>query len=233
MSSENTNKLVVEDELTNFLLKKIKKVRGLEYNNLEVINAFDLTRCQKRIFYSITGEQKQDVKMSGFNGLDNIYQKSFRNKWFETLELIEDVKILGKDIVVGNDKYCLKSTIDAILQIKSLATVFMARSLSSSDFQLSFSLISKPRRAHIIELMMNMWMVEIPHGLILYENRDTLDITLFHVVPEMSLIRAYCDKCKHIADAKIGFSKDVKRAYLDRDNDECGSCEYSNKCWES
>ena len=78
--------------------------------------------------------------------------------------------------------------------------------------------------------MLKMWLVEISHGIILYENRETNEICLYHVTPHPQLLESAKKKCQSLQLFKMQGVR-PKRAYKNDKEKECLSCEFKITCW--
>lgn len=225
-NNEFINQDIVTDFVKNIINSKIKK-RNLSFSR-EVFHPSNITECERRIMYRVYGE-KPEIEESTLAILESINKESDKNKWVSFFENCGKAKLIEKDFVSADCNYNLTGKIDAILQIKNLILVLAVKTLASSDF----SNIEKngALRKHVIEIMLNMWMAEIKDGILLYENGDTNEFCLYHVVPYDPILTACQKKCSKLLMFKMkGDLPD--RQYKNNNSKECCICEFKSKCWK-
>ena len=119
--------------------------------------------------------------------------------------------------------------IDAILKIKDCLFVLLVKSLSEDEY----ASVAKDGaiKRHVIELMLLMWLAEVQNGILLYENKNTQDYNIFHVLPYKAIITSAKNKCLKLLGNQMKGTIPL-RPYTQRNEKECSLCEYQVVCWE-
>ena len=218
------NKFAKKDALTERVedgIKKEKKRRD-SVKNIELFHPSQLTECTRKSIYRVYGEPYElDV-------FEAEHQKYAKQKWLDFFETSRIAKLIDTDIDAADTTYNLASRVDGILRIGELTFVILIKSLSTEEFQRIKE--QEIHRRDIVELILDMWLVEVHHGLLLYEDRTTNEITTFHILPYPSIINAACRKCRELYDNKI---KGIipERPYDSPDSKECLTCNFKETCW--
>ena len=223
----NKDIFVKQDSLTQNLEELIKnenKRRNFARNN-EVYTPVQITECPRRIIYRSRGTKVEEN--SSFQ--QEIIRDNAKLKWISILASLSGIKIKEKDLVVADCNYNLTGTVDAVLQIEDAKYILLVKTLSQEEY----TKVNKDGaiKKHIIELMMLMWLIEIKDGILLYENKNTQDVNIFHILPYKAIITSAKNKCLKLLGNQLKGTIPI-RPYDSKDNRECMVCEYQSICWE-
>ena len=82
----------------------------------------------------------------------------------------------------------------------------------------------------VIGSMIEMWLVELKRGLLIYENIDTQEYVIFSVYFKDFAVNYAKDKCDKLMKHNITSTLPDK-PYDDKNCNECIKCEFSTVCW--
>ena len=218
---------VKKDDLTKDLHGVIKdeiKRRNFAKNN-EIYTPVQITECPRRIIYRARGTKVDQ----NYSYVEETAREYIKNKWIAFFDSLNGIKIADRDIVAADCNYNLTGKIDAILKINDCLFVLLIKSLSEKDY----SKVNEDGaiKRHVIEIMLLMWLSEVKHGILLYENKNTQDYNIFHVLPYKAIITSAKNKCLKLLGNQMKGTI-PPRFYDDDSARECTICEYKSVCWE-
>lgn len=209
-----------KDEVTEILDNEIKneiKRRKMAFSSGIFIPS-RLTECGRRILYRSCGENVDENRFIE-DFLLNQNEKYLKNKWIDFFESSIKIKMIEKNLVVADCNYNITGTIDCIIKKGNTEFVVLIKKQDG-----------EPRRKDIIELMSYLWLIEKPHGLLIYDSNNSDKFSLYHVKIFVPIITAISKKCRELIDNKIK-GEVPDRPYKSKESPECLECEYNVKCW--
>lgn len=218
---------VSDDELTEelkIIIKSEIKRRNLRFNN-EVFYSRSITECERRLIYRANGERTDEV----LPVMEECSQEAIKNKWISFFSDAKRVTLIAKDLDVVDNNFNLVGKVDGVLRIGNLFTILMVKGLPSNEY--ADVLQNGAKRKHLVEIIINMWLAEIHHGVLLYENKDNNNFHILHVEPYEAIIGAVSRKCTKMIDFKFN-SKLPPRPYKNNNSKECIECGYRTACWQ-
>jgi hypothetical protein len=215
------NDFVLTDKFSNFLDKGIEKVFETRYNDVfsESVNGSDITQCDRRIHYKLMGEGPPR------NRSEDRDRDYFLMKWACTLREAEGFDLLNKQFLVADHNYNVSSFVDFVGSINSLPVVLKVEEVSDTIFQ-----SKNAKRPHVVELMTQMWLAEINDGFLIYENAVSKMHSVFHIVPNVSVLNSVKNKLRTLTETKL-LGIPPERKYEASDALECQKCFFVGKCW--
>lgn len=215
------NKFVIKDQFTNYFENSLDKALSSGYNDLQtgVVNSEDITKCDRRIYYSVTSldfPKNKNLK---------IHNDFLVFKWVKILGKIENIKVLETNYVVADHNYDFVSKIDIIANILEQRAILMVKEVSEDKFKEGVA-----SRTHAVDLMSQMWLSEVNDGFLIYENVITKGYSIFHILPNFSVLNAVKVKLKDIQQKKMSGIL-PERKYDKPDANECQVCKFRDKCW--
>jgi hypothetical protein len=219
--------IAIKDNVTeifsNIIIEENKR-RNFDFSR-EVFNSCCLTECDRRILYKSRGEALE-ITLE-FDKIDT--QEAIKNKWNNFFSKSIKFSLLDKDVIVADCNYNLKGKIDGVLKIGNANFAVMIKALSEKDF---VNAEKNAFRKDVIETMVNMWLLEINDGILIYENKNDNKLSLYHIIPFVQLIEACKKKCLSMLNFKM--KGDLpNRPYKNNSSKECSICEFKTKCWEA
>lgn len=221
---KNYTSFITKDELCKSILAYEKQAK--KANLLLTPETFlpeNATDCSRKILYKIfSGEIEQKVISESLTEL--------KNKWISLLSKFPDVTVYGVDVEFSDIKYNMTGKADLVLNFenRNLKSILNIR---EADEPLIQKIQEKgPLKQHVISDMILMWMSEIPHAIMIYENINKKQIEVFHIVPYNSIIEEVRNKFQTIINYKL-HNKIIDRPYKDQKNSECKNCKFLKKCW--
>lgn len=187
----------------------------------------ELTECGRKIIY-----RKRNHKCHFCNNAEYSYDKFAKCRWISLLKQCSDIKVLDSDILANDMKYDVVTKIDCVIEIPSmddLQTVVYIRSIPSSIFENVKK--NGALRKDIVRIMTDMWLIELINGMIIYEDRDSLDFIIYSVLPQNAVINSIKARAKQLYEHLINTTIPL-RPYKNHDTKECGECEFFKMCWE-
>jgi len=79
-------------------------------------------------------------------------------------------------------------------------------------------------------LMMIIWLIEVPNGILICENKETNEYFLSHVIHHKGILDSARKKCSDLLEKKV-LHQMPERAYDSDESRECMICEYRGTCW--
>ena len=224
---DNALKFSLQDELTALVESLIKKenrpsVTGTGFKPSEV------TQCHRRLIYRILGEKPYKDQISRVSYLEEVNNKFLRKKWREILDSCKRIKILEVEPTVADCNYNITDIVDIVANIDGIISAVKIHGVENSYF----SKIQKngALRKHVIEVMIQMWLLEINDGLLIYENKNNQSYVIFHVKPYEPIISSVRKKCLGLRKYKITGGL-PERSYSVKTSKECEQCEFKQPCW--
>jgi CRISPR/Cas system-associated exonuclease Cas4 (RecB family) len=191
---------------------------GINDLNLEVFYSSDVTKCDRRIIYKAIGTS-HDINMN-----EKIHEEYIVKKWVSIFNNIKGVEVVDTGTIVADHNYNLTETIHCVINVDGAVAVIMIKEVSDELFKKGAS------RNHIVDLMSQLWMAEVNDGFLIYDNKDSRDFTVYHVIPNVSILNTVREKCSDLISYKISGIL-PERKYKDSKGDECSSCEFRKMCW--
>lgn len=225
----NTPSFVGKDDLSkrvaNFISSENKR-RNLPFN-IEIFQPEYVTQCERRIVYRTLGckteAQISPPKSDGIKG-----------KWLSMLMKMNDVSVLGVDLLVSDINNNICGTIDLILSFDNTNTksICMIRGVNSETFDKIKS--NGAIRRDVLADMVYMWLAEIPNAIMIYENMENEEFEIFHAIPRNDYIASAKEKYRKLMMFKLqGNIPDRPKRCSDMDTQECKICEFKNTCWKN
>ena len=227
-----SNDFCTKDKVTTFcsdLIDTEIKRRNFQASG-EVFNPCEITQCDRRILFRTKGYPEEfTVKQKVDGWLQQQTHNACKDKWLNFFSYSIKANTIERDVTRADINYNLYGVLDAVMKIGDLPIVLMIKPVYDRIFQ---KVVAEGAiRKHVVEQMVKMWLAEIPHGLILYDNLETGAYTLFHVTPFKPLLEAIRKKCTklNLVRLKGGLAQ---RAYKAKAL-ECSVCEFNKRCWET
>ena len=216
-----------DDEVSTFLTSSIKN--SLKSRNFsvfgEVFNAENMTECDRRILYrSYSTEEDQKTSLEQRWQVENI-----KKKWIVFLSSLPHVKLLEENVIVSDANFQLTGTIDGIFKIGEKPVVVDIVNITHKEYEDLEK--NGPTRKNIVKIMLKMWMSEIKHSILVYEDNDNGKFKVFHITPFKPIVDSVCSKCAKNLQYKI-HGKLPDRMYISKDCAECNVCEFNQRCWK-
>jgi hypothetical protein len=224
---DKTYKFVKQDEISSLLDSIIKK-ENKDYRYEYPVSVFDpshVTECPRRMIYRANGCMTENSI-----SYPSIYNDLFaKKKWMEYFSKCKPIKIVDKNIVAADCHYNVSGNVDAILNMGDCLYVAKIQPVGQEDF----SQINKKGafKKHVVEVIVYIWLTELRDGLLLYENKNNNDYTIFHVKLYEPIIKSVTKKCLELMENKIQGIIPA-RPYKTKESNECMSCEFLKRCWE-
>jgi CRISPR/Cas system-associated exonuclease Cas4 (RecB family) len=185
------------------------------YFNMESFNSNQLTECPRKLSYQVKFKTDTNPPWETFS--NNLGRKHFIDKWEEILTKNKSIKIVAKNILTSDANYNLRGEIDFVIRFDD--TNYITKIYNENI-----------ERKHILDITLCMWMEEKNNGLIILDNIENQDIKVFQVMPKQNLVKASKDKLNYLNS--FNFKNEVpERPYETKNNLECKSCIFNNKCW--
>lgn len=221
---DNEFKFVKQDAFTELLEKRIKEINDKTRISNSVFSSLEITECPRKLVYKSMGIESTNNP----SNLHMITQELIENKWRDLFFHCKDMgNIIDIDLRPADCHYNLCGKITAVLHMNDVFVVVKVHGVNNE----LFSKIKKRGaiKKHIIDLLVNMWLMEESHGLLIYENTDNLNYKSFHILPYKPVIDSVRKKCLEMLDHKIQ-GDFPKRPYKDFGSQECTACGFLKRC---
>ena len=134
------------------------------------------------------GESERDLSSQLLRVFDNGHDVHKRiQNYLQEMGILKEI-----EYPVENREYEIKGHADGILDIDGKKGVLEIKSINSQGFYGLF----EPDEKHLIQVNVYMFCLEIPRGVILYENKDNQDLKEFFVKQDPKVIQPVLEKIK-------------------------------------
>jgi len=219
--ASDSNKMAV---IVSSRINEIKDKKAIR-NYQKTFHPDELTECGKKLIL----HTKEAKSLKNCTVAEEVSQDYTKRKWIDLLSKTTDIKILEKFVEVADSNYNIFGNIDCVIEIDGNPIVILIKSLNSHDF--SYLLSHGVSRKDLVRVIIDMWLIEIPDAIIIYENRDSLESKIYHVVPYNAIINAIREKTKKLWDCIVK-EEIVGRPYQTEFSEECQACNYLKTCWQ-
>jgi len=226
MSEETTElSFVKRDDISETFDANLKN----HFNKLSVtfsttFNPSHITECPRRIIYRCNGVKPE----FSITQREADAEKDLLLKLAIVFRSCKGIKFHNDNLLVSDCNYNIVGNLDFVIGIKETLLATKIYSVENEMFQ---KIQEKGAiKKDVIEVMVYMWLIELNDGLIVYENRSSLDHISFHIKPYKPIIKSVIKKCRKLVEHEMnGTIPD--RPYKTKENSECCRCEYEVKCW--
>jgi len=213
--------------LNTSLAESIRK--SMELNSKpflsEVIDPKRVTECPRRLYYCCSGHLPEKPQ-SCLEGAHNEYMKQ---KWLHIFAKSSAITIMDKNVSVSDCNYNLAGLIDVVVKLDEEILLVTFYSVVDADFQMIRE--NGAFKKHVIEVMINAWLMERGKGILFYENRNTGEYLIYHVDIFSPIIDTVEQKCLQMMGHKLT-GKIPLKPYKNKLAKECKICEFATKCWQ-
>ena len=226
------SKFIKQD--TKFLAEVEKAIKSeIKRRNFcfghEVFNIKHLTECPRRISYRAHGfDTKKTPETQIF--LADRDLKYTKKKWVELFSQIPNIVVIDTNILAADANFNISGTVDAIIKCGSWVGALMVDVVDAENYAKAKE--TGGLRRQIVEVMTAAWLVEVPNGILLCENRVTNEYFFSHVIAHPPVIRGVKDKCRRLMQQQI-LQQLPDKPYKDDSSKECQVCEYRKTCWKT
>jgi hypothetical protein len=226
LKSDKANVKFVYKSKDSILIESIIDQKNQEYkrNFSSSFHPSNITECTRRLIYKT--QIQSDNKNEFLNDMDIVFSKK---KWINFFQKTKATQVLRDDFVAADCHYNISGTVDAILKINGNIYVAQVYPICNSDF-----IKMKENGAFkkdVIEVMTYMWLTETKGGILLYENKDSNECSVFYVDFYIPIINSIKKKCIDLIEYKIN-GKIPKNPYDSDKSNECLVCEFKEKCFK-
>jgi len=215
------NDFVLCDKFSKTLQSDVEKIFEKGYNdiNSEVVDSVDITKCDRRVYYKLIGVNTFCDKKR------RSHHSHIVNKWEGFLLQAKTFELLDKNLIVADQNHNITSRIDIVGKFDDIPVALMIREVDKDTFQ-----NNSVKRSHVVELMTQMWLVEVNDGFLVYEDIEDKKINMFHILPNVSVLNAVKQKLLALGKCKMAGTL-PERKYETSDSKECQECCFAEKCW--
>jgi CRISPR-associated protein Cas4 len=179
----------------------------------------DAGKCQRALYFQFKNAPRQEPSpriLRVFDEGDYVHMRLMSVLFSLGIVRASEVKIPPIELIHGRA--------DAIIEQEK--ELYVVEIKSSSGFK--FRTLKKPQSDHVKQIQLYMHYFNIPHGIVLYENKDTQDLKEFAVSYDPPLIQKLL---KDFAILKEQIEKDVIPSIPEEvENWRCRWCEYRHEC---
>jgi len=219
-----------DSKLLDLLNKKIlvdKKNTAAEIQDILYGKSYHssiATHCEKRIICRIL--DKSSVINEGLI-LQAEYNNRLKLKWANFFKYDDSIEIVQENEPCTDCKNNLVGTIDLVVKIQNTFVVFDFKSVNSDVFTKVVN--NGPLKSDVVETMLNLWMVDLKNGVVLYEDRTNMESKYFHIRTYNPILNSIFDKCAKMDKCVIQDS--IPEKPYKEESSECKICNFKNDCW--
>lgn len=148
-------------------------------------------------------------------------------KAMESIPEIEDMELR-----IVNDDPPILGFADFIVNYKGNTIVGEIKTVGSTKFN-SIKAMNSPVPAHVVQILIYMWVLNADEGVLLYEDRDTFDRKMFSVVKTPYNVRYMGEIIEWMRDVRAAWERDEKpKRCFTKESIECKFCPLSEVCWQ-
>lgn len=222
-------KFVCRDEVSKLMEESVDSLRN--YSLFSPDSSFhpsQITECPRRLIYRVNGTSAG--MYVGNSPYESVEKESFKNKWLALLEKVKSVKILHKDAIASDCNYNLYSIVDAVINIKG--DIFAVKAIQTYGDEMDEVRNKGAMKKHVIEMVLNIWLLEVDGGILIYDSKENYGHCMFHIKPYKPIVESVTEKCKKLCNFKL-MGQMPNRPYKSKAYKECIACEYRGLCWEN
>ena len=192
----------------------------------QIDESFDplcITQCPKRLVCRSRGDESR----FGTTPYSEANHKEFiLEKWGNIFRRSGKIKVMDANVVTADNNYNLTGIVDFVVAFDKLITPVK---IYPTRHDLFMTTETKPSKRHVVDVMLNAWMMEINNALLIYEDNDNQNNQIFHVTLYKPLINSVALKCRELMEYKI--RGDLPERPYKEQTIECHFCEFINNCW--
>lgn len=194
------------------------------YPRRSAFDPYEMTDCPKRLLYKRNGDQPEKNYPTNKDSIDETLRIE---KWRHFLSRSEGIRIAESEFKVADSQTNLVSNINFIVEYKDELAVVKVMTIEEDTFE-KIRKDGHALRKDVVGLTLEMWLSEIPKGLLIYEDCHKGFMAL-EISPLQQVITVVKNKCSLVADRSMS-GMEIQRPYPKKDK-ECSLCEFENKCW--
>jgi len=216
---------VQQNNKSEQIIKDLKEdcIKRSKDNHASVISPSHITECLRRMYYRLNWQETSNYA----EYTDLVHHQCAVEKWATYFSKCNKIILVDKDILVAHSNYNLSGTVDHYIESKGYKYAVKIKQVPSADFKI----IKKggPKRKHVIETIVYLWLSEFEDGLLVYEDNDTQEYDIYHIISYEPIIKTVKSKCRRLINHKM---RGVAPPRITGDNAEreCSICEYSYVC---
>jgi hypothetical protein len=218
-------KFIKQDEMARSFREAIEKVitRKASSRPAMVFESSCMAQCWRRLLYNANGVDVE--KKLSYMDLKNA--EYAQKKWVDILSTVPKVTIVDTNVEVSDCNFNLNGVIDVVFRLDSEIRLLHIHLLTQEEFVRVFD--KGPFKKHVIEAMVNAWLIEKGESLLMYENGATNEYVVFHVSVFLPIIETVKSQCRKLLDSMLK-NRIPERPY-NKAAEECSQCEFANHCW--
>ena len=188
-----------------------------------IISPDNITECPRRMYYRV--KATENTKENSF--LEMVREHFIAERWAYYFSKCKKFILVDKKIHVSHSEYNIGGTIDAYVEFDDCRYMVKVKPLSEDEFQ---TIKEKgPKRRHVIEAIIYLWLSEVEDGLLIYENNNSQDYIIYTFESYEPILRSVKDKCKSLIRSQIS-GVIPPRIIGSNAKKECKVCEYNGVC---
>jgi len=214
--------------LNSLVAEELEKRAGYKRGG-HIFSPDHLTECDRRMVYRARDERpiSQEVFVDYSND-------AIRQKWIRLFQKCGFTRVIDDNSIVADFNYNIQGVIDLVLEFRysednDVILPVKIFPLRHEDYVCVQE--TAPFKKHLIDLMVNMWLIELNNGILIYEDKNTNQYSIFHINQYAPIINAVMKKCSRLLEFQIN-DRIPKRSYKNNTSRECTVCEFKNTCWK-
>jgi len=213
---------VKQDQYISKSLKEDSLKRSKEHFS-SIISPENVTECLRRMYFRI--KAKDHTNENWF--AESAHKHCVSNKWAYYFSKCKKIILIDSNIQVAHSSYNIGGIIDSYIEFDDCRYIVKLKPVTEEEFQIIKE--KGPKRKHVIETIVYLWLAEFEDGLLIYENNDNQESIVYQVVPYAPALRAVQDKCRELMEYQMrGIAP--KKISGGNAKKECEKCEYKNVC---
>ena len=191
-----------------------------------VFDPLEITECPRRLIYR---SLRHDQDFPYFDYVNFSTQSFVAQKWIDYFDKSKKIVLKASKYYVSDCKFNIGGLVDAVISVKDEIIVVKIRSVNDEDFQK----IQKKGalKKDVIASIVQLWLMEIEDGLLIYENKNDQRYEIFHVEQHKPILESVKQKCMSLYK-NLAIGQVPCRPYKTKNSKECGLCEFQTSCWK-
>lgn len=193
-------------------------------------NFSDIVSCDRKVVLRRLSPKNEPSMLNENSDYSEQKQMEFtREKWFSIFKESPKIKLIDKEVLLVDKNVSLHGLLDCAIKIGDLVLTTNIYSLNEEDYCKIKS--NGAFRKDIIYMLLCMCFSDTPRGLIVYENRSTLENEFFEVKPDKILLNYIFKESKKINEY-VSKQQIPEKPYKELSK-ECQKCFFKDDCWKT
>lgn len=189
----------------------------------------EIGQCMRKAYYSFINPKETDIELikifEAGNLVHDFVSKIFESEKNPEIELIE--KETPFELLI--DDFIISGRIDNLILLKLENRKVLVEVKSTK----ALGLLEEPKKEHIMQLQLYLGAKNIPDGVMIYIEKNTLKSKTFTVTYNSELYEQIINRCRKLHNhLKNSSSPEPEARLIEENNWMCRYCNYREECYK-